>query len=296
MNPFVVKQGDEYWLFYGGEGEDGHRRICLAIANINDLTQWNRVGALFDNGKPGAFDSFWCVLPCVHKIGDKWHMYYTGRDDSSGKGLQGFWGIGLATSDDLRHWTRYSQDPVIRGDDWPDFPENKSIAGGGPIIQVKDDQGQKLYRMYYSLPTGTPNKDTRIDQAKRAVVAHSYDGIKWFDKKIILEPRPEVEYENAASIAINPWKTKTRWRGIYAAIGTHFGAYSICEATSNDGLTWERGEPGENLSLPPTGDGWESKMTEYPNVIEENGKLRLFYCGNGYGKTGIGTALAEKLD
>ncbi|MEO6908800.1 MAG: hypothetical protein ABI210_13020 [Abditibacteriaceae bacterium] len=30
---------------------------------------------------------------------------------------------------------------------------------------------------------------------------------------------------------------------------------------------------------------WESQMTTYPNVIEEDGKLRLFYCGNGYGAT-----------
>ena len=37
-------------------------------------------------------------------------------------------------------------------------------------------------------------------------------------------------------------------------------------------------------------------MVEYPNVIGENGRLRLFYCGNGYGQSGIGTALADKLD
>jgi len=36
---------------------------------------------------------------------------------------------------------------------------------------------------------------------------------------------------------------------------------------------------GENLALQPQGNGWERAMVEYPNVIEENGKLRLFYCG-----------------
>ena len=96
-------------------------------------------------------------------------------------------------------------------------------------------------------------------------------------------------------IALNVWKTRTRWRAIYAGIGTRFGAYSICEAVSDDGLTWHRGAPGENLSLPPS-TGWESQMTEYPSVIEEDGKLRLFYCGNGYGATDIGTAVAEPLD
>ena len=64
---------------------------------------------------------------------------------------------------------------------------------------------------------------------------------------------------------------------------------------SDDGLSWERGAPGKNLSLAPEGNGWESRMTAYPSVIEENGRLRLFYCGNGYGATGIGTATAEPL-
>jgi hypothetical protein len=94
---------------------------------------------------------------------------------------------------------------------------------------------------------------------------------------------------------LNVWRSGERWRAIYAGIGTRFGAYSICEAESDDGLTWRRGQPGENLALPPTGTGWESKMTTYPNVIAEEGKLRLFYCGNGYGATGIGTAVAEAI-
>jgi hypothetical protein len=91
------------------------------------------------------------------------------------------------------------------------------------------------------------------------------------------------------------WRTPTRRRAIYPGIGKQFGADSICEAVSDDALTWERGPAGANLALPPTGKGWESRMTEYPNVVEENGKLRLFYCGNGYGTTGIGTALADPL-
>ena len=70
----------------------------------------------------------------------------------------------------------------------------------------------------------------------------------------------------------------------------------ICEATSSDGVTWQRGAPGENLALPPTGKGWESKLTEYPHIVREGDHLRLFYCGNGYGAMGIGTAVAEPLE
>jgi predicted GH43/DUF377 family glycosyl hydrolase len=296
MNPFAVRHGEEYWLYYAGADAKGHRRICLAIADVHDVRQWKRLGPLFDIGKPGSFDATWCVLPCVHRVGDLWHLYYTGRSDLKDVGLQTFWGMGLATSRDGVTWTKHSDDPILSGDGWEKFPTNRAIAGGGRIIELTDERGDKLYRMYYTLPTGTPSKNLLIDQAKRAVIAHSHDGINWFDKRIVMEPRLEADYENAAVIALNIWKTRTRYRAIYAAIGTRFGAYSICEAVSDDGLAWHRGEPGQNLSLPPSGTGWESKMTEYPNVIEENGQLRLFYCGNGYGATGIGTALAPMLD
>jgi hypothetical protein len=36
-------------------------------------------------------------------------------------------------------------------------------------------------------------------------------------------------------------------------------------------------------------------MVAYPTVIQEETRLRLFYCGNGYGKTGIGTAVSSPL-
>jgi hypothetical protein len=50
----------------------------------------------------------------------------------------------------------------------------------------------------------------------------------------------------------------------------------------------------ENLALPPDSTSpWESQMVEYPSIIREDDHLRLFYCGNGYGTTGIGTAIAK---
>lgn len=296
MNPFVVTRDGEYWLFYAGGDAKSRKRICLATCPIDDVTKWKRHGPLFDLGGKGSFDETWCVLPCVHRIGGKWHLYYTGRSAQSGVGLQGFWGMGLATSDDLLHWTKHSPDPIHTGDGFADWPKNRGIAGGGPIEELPQADGRTLYRMHYTLPTGTPSKDLLVDQAKQSVAAHSFDGLTWFDKRVELRPRLEADYENAATIALNVWKAKSGYRAIYAGIGTKFGAYSICEAASSDGATWTRGAPGENLALPPTGKGWESKMTEYPHVVREGNHLRLFYCGNGYGATGIGTATAEPLE
>ncbi len=295
MNPFVIIHNDQYLLFYAGGDDKGNRRICLATAPINDIYTWKRHGPLFDLGGKGAFDEFWCVLPCVHKIGDKWHLYYTGRSTDN-TGLQSFRGIGLATSDDLFHWEKYADEPVLLGGGFSRWPNNKGIAGGGRIIEHTQPDGRILYQMHYTLATGTPSDDLLVDQAKYSVAVHSYDGFEWFDRKVVLGPRLDAPYENAATIALNIWKTSEGWRAIYAGIGTQFGAYSICEASSKDGETWERGAPGENLALPPSDSPWENEMTEYPNVVREGDKLRLFYCGNGYGRTGIGTALANPIE
>src|SRR5687768_2634636 len=106
MNPFVLRRGEEYWLYYAGGDREGHRRICLAIARVKDVTSWRRLGPIFDLG-PGAFDKDWCVLPCLHRFGDMWHLYYTGYNGRSADGLQAFRGIGLATSDDLLNWHKH---------------------------------------------------------------------------------------------------------------------------------------------------------------------------------------------
>src|SRR5262245_12633316 len=62
MNPFVLRRDDEYWLFYAGADAQGRRRICLATAPVEKLTEWKRHGPLFDLGGKGAFDEVWCVL------------------------------------------------------------------------------------------------------------------------------------------------------------------------------------------------------------------------------------------
>lgn len=294
MNPCVLRRGDEYYMFYGGGDRAGHRRICLATTPVNDITAWTKHGSVFDHGEPGCFDEMWAVLPSVYQFNGKWHMYYTGRN-SRDPGLQSFCGIGLALSDDLFNWKRVSEKPILEGYGIPEFPDNRGIAGSS-IQELQDASGKTMYRMYHVLTVGTPSPDLRIDQAKYCATVDSYDGYEWFNKQILFRPRPEVDYENAAATAPKAWRVPSGWRGIYSAIGTRFGAYSICEAVSRDGIHWDRGEPGKNLSLAPQGDGWESEMVEYTSVVEEEGRLRLFYCGNGYGATGIGTAVAEKLD
>jgi len=295
MNPFVIRVGDEYRLYYAGGDAAGHRRICLATAPVSDPARLTRRGVVLDLGEAGAFDGNWCVLPLVHRIGGKWRLYYSGNDGSKGAGLQGFRGIGLAFSEDGYRFERYGGNPVITGDQTAEYPDNRGVAGGGSILEDILPDGSLRYRMYYTLAVGRPDPDIRVDQEKLCAVCHSGDGIHWADHRIVLRRRDETPSEDAAVAAPFVWRDGEIYRMLYCGIGTRWGYYSISEAVSADGYDWSRGTGDENLSLAPRTDepeSWESQMVEYPAVIREGHCVRLYYCGNGYGRTGIGTAIA----
>eukprot|EP01051_Picozoa_sp_SAG22_P017172 SAG22_NODE_2586_length_2411_cov_2.865052_1_plen_351_part_00 len=305
MNPFAMldPDGDTVRLFYAGADDDAHRRICLATASLSaGLTEWRRLGPLFERGDEGRFDHNWCVLPCVHRFGQRWHLYYSGNEGSTGTGLQGFPGIGLATSDDGVHFTKYSDDPVITGDQTREFPTNRGIAGGGTILEEAGGgpDGSVRYRMYYTLAVGTPDTDIRIDQEKHCAVCFSTDGIVFTDHRIVMSPRPDVPREDAAVAAPYVWREEDSglYRMIYSPIGTQFGFYSLAQAVSCDGLVWHRGAGDENVALVPDStnlSSWERQMVEYPSVLrlDSGSELLMFYCGNGYGATGVGVARAR---
>jgi predicted GH43/DUF377 family glycosyl hydrolase len=295
MNPFVLAVDGRYHLYYSGGDADGHQRLCLATANIDEPTRWQRHGVILDHGGPGTFDAKWCVLPCVHRFGKRWHLYYSGNEGTA-LGLQSFPGIGLALSDDGIHFERHSDQPVITGDQTAEFPHNRGIAGGGSILEEQQPDGSLRYRMYYTLATGTSSDDVRIDQEKHCAVCHSTNGVNWTDHRVIISPRSDVDNEDIAVAAPFVWREPSgTYRMIYCGIGSRWGYYSMSEAVSDDGYRWHTGDGSANLTLTPDSDSsWESQMVEYPCVVNEgDGRLRLFYCGNGYGATGIGTAVAQ---
>jgi predicted GH43/DUF377 family glycosyl hydrolase len=295
MNPWILRDGDEYRLYYSGGDADGKQRICLATAPVNDLSNWRRHGPLFDVGGPGSFDARWCVLPHVVKVADNnWHLYYTGNA-GSGAGLSAFPGIGLATSKDGKTWKRLDGDPILKPTGQPGDPDAIGIAGGS-VLSVSLPGGKTEWRFYY---TGCPTvgNPLALNQQKTICLATSMDGVRWQRQGAVMLRDPQRDYENIGVAGpVVQQQTDGTFRMWYSAIGTRWGYYSICYAESDDGVHWRRGvKSGDNLQLSPQGTGWERQMVEYPTVIVEGSGLRMFYCGNGYGRTGIGTAFGTPV-
>lgn len=292
MNPWVIRNATEYEVYYSGGDNAGRQRIGVAAAAVDNLSTWERRGPLFETGSDGEFDAKWCVLPHVVDFGKRWHLYYTGNA-GRGSGLSAFPGIGLATSEDGRNWTRHSTQPVLKRSGEPGTPDAIGIAGGSLIRTVRSDSRTE-WRFYY---TGCPTvgKPHALNQQKTICLAVSDDGIKWTRRGAVMLRDRGRSYEDIGVagpvVLLEPDGLYRMW---YSAIGTRWGYYSICYAESDDGIHWRRGAMSEdNLQLTPTGDGWEQQMVEYPSIIREGNRLRMFYCGNGYGRTGIGTAVSR---
>lgn len=298
MNPWALRQGDTYTLFYAGGGPDNHKWLCRATASIDAPDEWTRHGPLFDVGEYGQFDGDWCVLPHAVPLEDgKWRLYYTGNS-GIGTSLDRFPGLGMAESDDGVHFVKYAGNPVIAPSRKEGDPDALGIAGGSVLRASLPDGGQE-WRFYY---TGCPTlgKDVFLDQQKTINLAVSADGVHWEKRGAVMRRNPQHDYENIAVAGpVVQQNEDGSFRMWYSAIGTRWGFYSICYAESEDGITWNRGTHyGDNLQLGPvfSRGNWEGQMVEYPSVVrEEDGSLRLFYCGNGYGRTGIGTATSIPL-
>ena len=225
MNPFVVKRDDEYWMYYSGADDNHNQRICLAVADVEQPWEFKRVGVVLELGKKGEFDDNWCVLPGLKKVNDKWYLYYSGRD-SSNRGLQSFRGIGLAVSNDGVNFQRYSDKPIITGNNTKEYPGNRGIAGGGSILTETNSRGEVTFRKYYTLAVGTKNSNVFVDQEKLCAVCRSKDGIVWTDHRVIMRRRPKVSNEDIAVAAPFVWKDDNIYRMLYCGIGSRWGYYS----------------------------------------------------------------------
>ncbi len=108
-DPRVVEINGLFYLTY--TAFDTHSaQLCLATSK--DLIHWDRKGVILPAYR-GSWNTQWtksgAIIP--QQIEGKWWMYYLGtRTDRDGKARDY---MGIASSNDLLHWTDASQEPVL---------------------------------------------------------------------------------------------------------------------------------------------------------------------------------------
>jgi len=299
----VVQLGDIYRMYYWGVGvkdsnqisnkqrpEFYNNFICMAESSIEEPNNWKGLGYVLapqpDTDHNYGGPSFPFVLALDEK---NWLMYFVGwgkaREDGTLPNT-----TSLAVSEDGGiSWHYYPGNPVLP----LDKPWDKSATGSVSVVRVANE-----FRMYYTSigqyfqkPQGVRTGHGDVIPRIGIGYAVSQNGIDWtkpFDS-LLVEPRgfdaDPYEYLVSKPCVIRDGKLWRMW------VSTYGYAYRIRSLISNDGLnwTWLPSGPDGDLGIGRP-DTFDDIQRSYATAIKYGSEYRLWYTGNGFGKTGMGYA------
>jgi hypothetical protein len=221
--------------------------------------------------EPGAFDENGVSYPYVVRKGQKVFLYYNGWMPTVLTPFQIH--LGLAVSSDGDHFERASRAPILeRTND-----DHLSIGSVG----VLDDDG--LWRMWYTSFVRWGRKASQHKHYYLIKYAESDDGIHWRrDNTVCIDFRDTDEFSICRPSVI-------RHDGLYHMWFSYRGRhYRIGYAWSEDGIHWQRRDDLAGIDVSET--GWDSESVCYSYVFRHMDALHMLYCGNEYGRDGLGLA------
>jgi beta-fructofuranosidase len=116
---WLIDDGPYHHVFYLqaprslGDPERRHRHATIGHAVSTDLTTWDQLADTLGPGPAGAWDDIAPWTGSIIRVADRWQLYYTGTSSSDDGRIQR---IGTAVSDDLIHWERLSDQPLLTAD------------------------------------------------------------------------------------------------------------------------------------------------------------------------------------
>jgi hypothetical protein len=267
-----------YRIYFSGRDEKARARIGFFEITLDNPKEILRVAQepVIGLGPLGAFDDSGVTTSCVVTHGDRKFHYYSGW--SVGLTVPFYFFVGLAISDDGGEtYTRVSRAPVLERN------EVDPYLTASPFVLVEGE----LWKMWYVSGTGWELRNGQPRHYYHIKYAESADGIHWRrDGVVCIDYQAEDEYAFARPCVLKE-------DGIYKMWYSYRGKnYRIGYAESVDGLHWQRRDGASGIEV--SGSGWDSEMLAYPFVFDAQGQRFMLYNGNGYGRTGIGLAVAAQ--
>jgi predicted GH43/DUF377 family glycosyl hydrolase len=270
--------------------EDGKIRIFLAF---RDEAQIGRIGWIdveandptrvigvseepaLDIGEPGAFDDNGVTPMSVVQDGDHLRLYYAGWQLTPRARYLLFTGLAIS-EDGGNKFVRYQDTPVL------DRTPTEFLVRSGFIMY---DHDSNSWKAWYAAGSSLVGVGEKLVPSYHLAHAESKDGITWpASGTVAIRPNGPDEYGFGRS-HIRKYKGKYE---IWYSARSHSQLYTIGYATSTDGLHWDRRDAEGGLPRSPS--GWDSEMTCFPSIIENQYGRFMFYNGNDYGRTGVGVA------
>jgi hypothetical protein len=268
-------------LYYSPRDADG--RACVAVARIARGREGldglsvveHGVDPVLKPGRLGTFDESGATVSCVVRHGADTLLYYTGW--TLGVTVPFYFYVGLAIR-------RNGQDSFERCSEAPLLERNAVdpyLTASPWVLRDDDDR----WRMWYVSCRDWRCRDGAAQHRYHIRYAESDDGFRWHrEGHVSIDFADDSEYALSRPCVV---RDDDRYRMWFAARGER---YRLGYAESDDGIEWRRDD--SRAGLEPSADGWDAEMVEYPAVLDHDGERYLLYNGNGYGRTGIGYAVA----
>lgn len=279
---FARQVGDSsiFEIFITGRDEQNRSKVGKIKIDINDPIKVLTIDTneVFSLGELGAFDENGVSYPWLYQYSSETYMLYVGWRPTV---LTPFTnGLGLAKEQADGTFKRVSRAPIL--------PLNNDDYLSIGSSSVFEENG--FLRLYYTtfLKWGKlPGEHKHYYVIK---YAESKDGgLTWQrNNHICINIKYDWEFSICTPSVIKIGKTYHMW---FSYRGEN---YNLGYAYSFDGIHWIRDDSkaGINYSI----DGWDSKMMCYCQVFNYKSDYYMLYCGNNYGKDGLGIAKLEIIN
>lgn len=300
-DPSVIKEGEVYRMWFTGGNFKGLNHVRVYHATSNDGINWDiNTTPIMSEGPRGTWDDERTETPSVIKVGDTYHMYYTGF--KTGDAIARF-NIGHATSKDGINWVKDPNNPVIRNHDDATIWGLYYVAEPGVLY----NPGDGLFYLYYGTARANDYKGKNADlkSTSAIVLATSKDGsnFKLFDRD--RDGKQDAVFEPG-----NYYTTAKEFRGFstpHAFIGSDglfhlfvdaveskkgWRQAALLHAVSKDGKSFNT---LSNDIVKRANAKWIAREVIGPTVIEENGEYLMWFGGHGHDFTrDFGVSFARK--
>ncbi len=268
-------------IYLTGRDEQNRSRIGTFQYNLLEEKLVN-VGSesILELGERGTFDFNGTGYPCVVKNGDEMRMYYTGWTKGVHVTFINDLGLAVKNSGDT-HYQRFSRASIL--------PRTNEEPFGTGSVFVFQDQG--IWKMWYTCFDHWGDEHAGDDRHYYHIrYAESNDGIGWNRSGNVC-----IDFNISAGEYVVARPCIIKYKGFYLMWYSYRGAaYKMGFAVSKDGKSWTRHDGDSGLET--SSEGWDSDMVCYAYVVRHRGELKMFYNGNGYGRTGLGLAVCSEAE
>jgi len=255
-----------------GTGRIGY--VDLDITNPSKIIKVSQEPVL-EIGRPGMFDDNGVILGDVLHVNNKIFMYYIGFQLVENVKFLAYTGLAIS-SDQGETFHRYKETPVL--------DRQQEAIYIRALHSIIYEAG--TFKAWYATGNGWENiKGINYPQYDINYI-ESKDGINFCNTgtKCIENIKDNHEYRIGRP---RVYKNNDNYIMNFT-YGTTDGRYQAGQASSDDGIIWQRDDTQFGLKVSES--GWDSLHLSYPSVVTTKTKSYMFYNGNYMGKDGFGYA------